>query len=65
MDVVFGTHRLARAVCAGFVGLELFERIDPAGASAALDALERLAVLVDDLGPVARMALRGKLDKTC
>lgn len=58
---------LARAVCAGFVGLELFEGIDPVGASAALDALERLAVLVevvDDLGPVARRALRGKLRKT-
>ncbi|MET9633746.1 TetR family transcriptional regulator [Lentzea sp. NPDC006480] len=58
---------LARAVCAGFVGLELFEGIDPVGASAALDALDRLAVLVevvDELGPVARRALRGKLRRT-
>lgn len=55
---------LARAVSAGFIGLELYEGVDPAGARSALDALDRLAVLmevVDDLGPVARRALRGKL----
>jgi AcrR family transcriptional regulator len=58
------TAGLAHAVCAGFIGLELFEGIDPTGAQAALDALDRLATLievVDDLGPVARRALRGKL----
>ncbi len=58
---------LAHAVCAGFVGLELFDGIDPAGANLALDTLDRLAVLievVDDLGPVARRALRGKLRKS-
>jgi AcrR family transcriptional regulator len=58
---------LARAVCAGFIGLELFAGVDPAGAQAALDSLDRLAVLievVDDLGPVARRALRGKLRKS-
>jgi AcrR family transcriptional regulator len=57
---------LAEALCAGFVGLELFEGVDPAGAEAALAALDRLAVLievVDDLGPVARKALRAKLRK--
>jgi AcrR family transcriptional regulator len=57
---------LARAVCAGFIGLELFEGVDPSGAQAALDALDRLAALievVDDLGPVARRALHGKLRK--
>lgn len=61
------TAGLARAVSAGFVGLELYEAVDPAGANAALDALDRLAVLievVDDLGPVARRALRGKLRRT-
>jgi AcrR family transcriptional regulator len=60
------TAGLARAVCAGFIGLELFEGVDPAGAHAALDALERLAVLVDvldDLGPVARRALRARIRK--
>jgi len=52
---------LARAVAAAFVGLELYEGVDPAGADAALEALQRLAVLLDvveDLGPVARTALR-------
>ncbi|GAA3855034.1 TetR family transcriptional regulator [Saccharothrix violaceirubra] len=60
------TAGLARAVSAGFVGLELYEGVDPAGALAALDALDRLAVLVevvDDLGPVARRALRARLRK--
>ncbi|TDC74622.1 TetR/AcrR family transcriptional regulator [Streptomyces hainanensis] len=58
------TAGLARAVCAGFIGLELFEGVDPAGADAALDALDRLARLVeviDGLGPVARRALRARL----
>lgn len=64
---VIDTAGLARAVSAGFVGLELYEGVDPDGAAAALDALDQLAVLVevvDDLGPVARRALRGKLRKT-
>ena len=58
---------LACAVSAGFVGLELYDGVDPEGARSALDALDRLAVLievVDDLGPVARRALRGKLRRT-
>ncbi|SER36852.1 transcriptional regulator, TetR family [Lentzea xinjiangensis] len=58
------TAGLARAVCAGFVGLELFDGIDPAGANLALDTLDSLAVLlevVEDLGPVARRALLGKV----
>jgi AcrR family transcriptional regulator len=58
---------LARAVCAGFIGLELFEGVDPAGAATALDTVGQLAVLtevVDDLGPVARRALRAKLRRT-
>ncbi|PPK67079.1 TetR family transcriptional regulator [Actinokineospora auranticolor] len=64
---VLDTAGLARAVCAGFVGLELFEGVDAAGAEAALDALDRMAVLLevmDDLGPVARRALRSKVRKT-
>ncbi|MEU3454152.1 TetR family transcriptional regulator [Micromonospora sp. NPDC006766] len=55
---------LARAISAAFVGLELFEGVDAAGAHAALNALDRLAVLVevlDDLGPLARRTLRAKL----
>ena len=58
---------LARAVSAAFIGLELFEGVDPAGAQAALDSLQRLAVLievVEDLGPVARRALKAKLRKS-
>lgn len=61
------TEGLACAVSAGFVGLELYEGVDSDGAQAALDALDQLAMLievVDDLGPVARRALRGKLRRT-
>ncbi|MBP2321009.1 DNA-binding transcriptional regulator YbjK [Kibdelosporangium banguiense] len=57
---------LARAVSAGFVGLELFEGVDPQGARQALDTLDQLAVLVevvDDLGPVARRAFRAKVKR--
>ena len=55
---------LARAISAGFLGLELYEGVDPAGSAAALDALERLGVLievVDELGPVARRAMKSKV----
>jgi ribosomal protein S11 len=54
---------LARAVSAGFLGLELYEGVDKEGAEAALEALERLGDLVavmDDLGPIARQAVRAK-----
>ncbi|MEU8528032.1 MULTISPECIES: TetR/AcrR family transcriptional regulator [Streptomyces] len=52
---------LARAVAASFVGMELYEGVDPAGAEAALVALEQLGALmaaVDELGPVAQKAVR-------
>jgi hypothetical protein len=55
---------LARAISASFIGLELYEGVDAEGAAHALDSLERLGVLVEvvnDLGPVARRALRAKL----
>ncbi|MFE7765746.1 TetR/AcrR family transcriptional regulator [Streptomyces sp. NPDC057438] len=58
---------LARAVAASFVGLELYEGVDPQGAEAALGALEQLAVLaaaLDGLGPVAQRAVRHHLRKT-
>lgn len=57
---------LARAVSAGFVGLELYEGIDAAGAQQALDTLDQLGLLVevvDDLGPVARRAFRAKVTR--
>ncbi|GAA4552772.1 TetR/AcrR family transcriptional regulator [Amycolatopsis samaneae] len=58
---------LARAVSAGFLGLTLFESVDPDGGEQALEALARLAALVDvveGLGPVATRAVRAKLRKT-
>ncbi len=57
---------LARAISAAFIGLELYEGVDKAGAEQALAALEQLAVLlevVEDLGPVARRAFRSKVTK--
>jgi hypothetical protein len=58
---------LAHAVSAAFVGMELFEAVDPAGSEAALDALDRLGVLLEvteELGPVAAAALRRRIAKT-
>ncbi|MFD9909849.1 TetR/AcrR family transcriptional regulator [Streptomyces sp. NPDC059063] len=55
---------LARAVAGSFVGLELYEGVDPEGVARALDALEDLGALVaalDDLGPVAQRAVRHHL----
>jgi AcrR family transcriptional regulator len=55
---------LARAVAAAFVGIELYEGVDPGGAGAALDALEQLTVLVaalEELGPVGQRAVRHRL----
>ena len=52
---------LARTVSAAFIGLELYEGVDAAAAEAALDTLARLGTLaevIDELGPVARRALR-------
>ncbi|MFJ8443210.1 TetR/AcrR family transcriptional regulator [Kitasatospora griseola] len=52
---------LARAVTAGFVGLELYEGVDPAGAAGAFGALDQLGLLVevvDGLGPVVSRAVR-------
>jgi len=59
-------HGLATAISAAFVGLELYEAVDPSGAQHALTAIEQLAVLLEvmeDLGPVARRALRAKVKK--
>jgi AcrR family transcriptional regulator len=57
---------LARAVAASFLGLELYEGVDPEGTASALGALEALANLlemVDELGPVATRAMRGQVRK--
>lgn len=57
---------LARAVSAAFIGLELYEGVDEAGAARALEAVDQLAVLIevmDELGPIARRALRSRLKR--
>ncbi|MFF8794247.1 TetR/AcrR family transcriptional regulator [Streptomyces globisporus] len=58
---------LARAVTGAFVGLEMYEGVDPEGAERAFEALEQLAALagvLDELGPVARRAVRHRLRRT-
>ncbi|KJY33098.1 MULTISPECIES: TetR/AcrR family transcriptional regulator [unclassified Streptomyces] len=55
---------LARAVAAAFVGLELYDGVDPQGAAGAFAALDRLGALVevvDGLGPVVSRAVRAKV----
>ncbi|WP_369249253.1 TetR/AcrR family transcriptional regulator [Streptomyces sp. R41] len=58
---------LARAVAASFVGIQLYEGVDPEGANSALAALEQLTVLItalESLGPVAQRAVRHHLRRT-
>jgi AcrR family transcriptional regulator len=58
---------LAQGVAAAFIGIELYEGVNPVGAAAALDTLEQLALLaevIEDLGPVARRALRARIRRT-
>jgi len=58
------TGGLAKAVAAGFVGLELYEGVDPEGTVGALNALDRLAALagvLDELGPILNRAVRSHL----
>jgi AcrR family transcriptional regulator len=55
---------LARAISSSFVGLELYEGVDPDGAEQAFAALDRLAAalaVLTDLGPVEARAVRRKL----
>lgn len=57
---------LARAVGASFLGLELYEGVDPDGAASAMSALESLGNLlemVDSLGPVGTRAVRSQVRK--
>ncbi len=52
---------LARATAASFVGIELYEGVDPQGAGSALDALEQIAGLasvLEGLGPLSQRAVR-------
>lgn len=58
---------LARAVSAGFIGLELYDGVDSDGGTAAMGALSQLVVLVDaldSLGPVAKRAVSARLRST-
>lgn len=58
------TGGLAKAIAAGFVGLELYEGVDPEGAAGALDALDQLAALagiLNELGPILQRAVRSRL----
>ena len=58
---------LARAIGAAFIGLELYEGVDAEGGQRALAALEQLgavAEVLDDLGPVARRAVRARMRRT-
>ncbi|MEV5969013.1 TetR/AcrR family transcriptional regulator [Streptomyces sp. NPDC051921] len=61
LDGLVDPAGLARAVAASFIGMELYEGVDPDGAGAALDALEHLGGLLaalDELSPVAQKAVR-------
>ena len=61
---VVDARSLSRAVAAAFVGLELYEGVDPDAASTALGALDHLgaiAEILDELGPLARRAVRSRL----
>lgn len=66
LSAVVDAAGLARAVAAGFVGVQLFNAVDAAGGERALSALEQLAVLVDvveDLGPAGRRLLRSRVNR--
>jgi len=55
---------LARCIAAAFIGFELYDGVDPAGASQAMAAIAQLGALIDvveGLGPAARRLIRGKL----
>lgn len=55
------TDGLAHLFAAGFIGLELYDDVDHAGASRALSTLEALAPLIETLnsiGPISRRVLR-------
>lgn len=57
---------LARAISAAFIGLELYDGVDSDAADRAMAALDQLAVLIeiaDDLGPIARRALRARVSR--
>jgi AcrR family transcriptional regulator len=67
LSEVANPEGLARGIAASFIGIELFEGVDPEGAQNAIASLETLGILVEvveDLGPVARRALRTRVRRT-
>jgi AcrR family transcriptional regulator len=58
---------LARAISSSFVGLELYEGVDPEGAESAFAALDSLAAtlaVLTELGPLEQRAVRRKLRRS-
>ncbi|MEO3786092.1 TetR family transcriptional regulator [Actinocorallia sp. B10E7] len=58
---------LARAVTAAFIGLDLYEGVDQKEAERAVASLEqlgRLLTVLEDLGPVTRLAIRTQLRRS-
>lgn len=58
---------LARSIASAFIGFELYDGVDPAGADQAMAAIAQLGVLVevvDDLGPTARRVVRARLRRS-
>ncbi len=66
LDGLVDVPGLARALSASFVGLELYEGVDPAGAARAFDALDQLGGLLsalEALGPLERKAVTRRLKR--
>ncbi|MFB7971276.1 hypothetical protein [Streptomyces rubiginosohelvolus] len=60
-------RRAWRAVTGAFLGLEMYEGVDPEGAERAFEAREQPAApagVLDERGPVARRAVRHRLRRT-
>jgi AcrR family transcriptional regulator len=65
-DGLLDPAALAQLVAAAFIGVELFDTVDPDGAQTAITELDRLGLLteaVESLGPVTRRAARAKLGR--
>jgi AcrR family transcriptional regulator len=65
-DDLLDPAALAQLVAAAFIGLELFDTVDPDGAQTAITELDRLGQLteaVESLGPVTRRAVRARLGR--
>ena len=64
---ILDTGGLARSIASAFIGFELYDGVDPAGAAQAMAAIAQLGVLVDvidDLGPSARRVVRTRLRRS-